>query len=320
MEMKTGAQDNKLEAALEYIDRGWAVFPLAPKSKTPLKGSKGFKDASKDAAVVRSWWKTNPAANIGIATGKISGLFVVDLDDGAEGIASWGEVCRQQGQPQVETLTARTVSEGRHLLFTYPPGDVSLNCSTKVFPHIDTRANGGYIVAPPSYAITPKCRGFYSWLNPGAPIAEMPAWLISAYQGIVAPVAQSIASPIAAHPQARIQQGSRHDSIKRTIRGYAESSIYFIHLWRRAFGLVYKSTAPAAEDLFTVGELFRLCLWAWNEAKQHDQLSHPAAWKMLEGRARGKGDIAFGALGAGIHTLFIPTTQQPNSTNISTSQ
>jgi len=312
MEMENLTTDNKLAAALEYVERGWAVFPLAPKSKIPLKGSKGFRDASKDFLEVRNWWKTNPAANIGIATGKISGLFVVDLDDGAAGIASWEEVCRQQVQPQIETLTARTVKDGRHLLFQYPLADVSLGCSTKVFPHIDTRGNGGYIVAPPSYAITSTHRGFYSWLNPGVPLAEMPAWLISAYQGIV--------SPTAAHPPAKIQQGARHDSIKRTIRGYAESSIYFIHLWKRSTGLVIKATAPAPEDPFTVQELFKLCLWAWNEAKQHDQLSHPAAWKMLAGRAKLRGDIAFGALGVCVHSLFIPTTQQHNNTDISTPQ
>lgn len=316
MEMKNVTTHNTLEAALFYINCGWAVFPLAPKSKTPLKGSRGFKDASKEINQIKSWWKETPVANIGIATGKISGLYVIDLDDGAAGIASWAELCRQQAQPEIETLTASTVSGGRHLFFQYPSGDISLGCTAKVFPHIDTRGNGGYIVAPPSYAITPTHSGLYTWLNSGATLAEMPTWLISAYQGLV--VTPPTHPPAIAPLPAIIPHGARHDSIKRSIRGYAESSNYFIHLWKRAFWLVYKSTAPDPEDPVTVEELFKLCFWAWNEAKPHNQFSHHAAWKMLEGRARNRGDIAFGSPRASVHTLFTPTSQ--NNTNTTTPQ
>ncbi len=319
MEMENNITASKMiEAALAYIKRGWAIFPLAPGSKIPLKGSKGFKDASKEHFKVRAWWKTNPAANVGIATGKISGLFVFDLDDGSAGIEAWAELCRQHSQPEIETLTARTLSDGRHLLFQYPPGDISLGCSAKTFPHIDTRGNGGYIVAPPSYAISKTHKSFYSWLNPGAPLAEMPTWLIAAYQGPAAPAPTQAAVP--AQPNKIILPGARHDTIKRTIRGYAESSVYFIHLWKRAFALVYKVTVPAPGNPFTVLELFNLCWWAWNEARPEEQFSQMAAWKMLKGRARDTGDIAFGEAGDSIYTLFIPTSQQHNISNIPTSQ
>src|SRR5947209_16879997 len=62
-----------LKAALRYAARGWAVFPLAPGTKVPLKGSNGVKDATKNTDQIRSWWTKNPDANIG-------GCTVLDVD------------------------------------------------------------------------------------------------------------------------------------------------------------------------------------------------------------------------------------------------
>jgi hypothetical protein len=80
------------EAALAYAARGWAVFPLGEGSKLPKiakkDGGRGFHDATTDAAVVRSWWQRWPKANIGIRTGEVSGLLVVDID-GESGSGRW---------------------------------------------------------------------------------------------------------------------------------------------------------------------------------------------------------------------------------------
>jgi hypothetical protein len=69
-----------LEAALQLIRDGFAVFPLQPGTKLPFAGSRGCKDATKDEAQVRQWWTDTPQANIGIATGKPSGVWVLDID------------------------------------------------------------------------------------------------------------------------------------------------------------------------------------------------------------------------------------------------
>src|SRR5689334_19897375 len=86
------------EAALEYAHRGWHVFPLhqnghvdkegQPDDKAPATRH-GFKDASVDERQIRTWWRDNPDANIGIACGK-SNLVVVDIDrkKGVDGFAS----------------------------------------------------------------------------------------------------------------------------------------------------------------------------------------------------------------------------------------
>jgi hypothetical protein len=67
-------------SALAYAEHfGFAVFPCKPGGKTPLT-SHGFKDATKDPAQIRDWCKRWPDANIGIATGPISGIVVLDID------------------------------------------------------------------------------------------------------------------------------------------------------------------------------------------------------------------------------------------------
>src|SRR5215831_6974010 len=69
-----------LEAALTYARCGWPIFPLQPLNKIPYRGSHGFYDATLDIERIRNWWKRNPHSMIGLATGLLSGVFVVDLD------------------------------------------------------------------------------------------------------------------------------------------------------------------------------------------------------------------------------------------------
>ena len=69
-----------LDAAIEYATKyKWAVFPCSPTSKKPLTPH-GCKDAKKDPGAIRAWWKRYPDAGIGIATGAISNLIVIDED------------------------------------------------------------------------------------------------------------------------------------------------------------------------------------------------------------------------------------------------
>ena len=102
-----------MERALLYIDQGWAVFPLVPNSKKPLTKN-GFKDATKSAYMVKKWWTEHPNANIGIATGEVSSIVVVDVDvkNGAKGRESL-----QSLKDVSPTLIAKTPSGGWHLYY-----------------------------------------------------------------------------------------------------------------------------------------------------------------------------------------------------------
>ena len=129
-----------LDRALEFCARNWAVFPLRPGTKAPAT-SRGLYDASKDPETIRQWWNDNPHYGIGIATGAVSGIVVVDVDvkGGAPGHSSMLDL----GLP--ETLTARTSSGGWHLYFEAP--DSLVRNAVGIHPGIDLRGDGGYVVA-----------------------------------------------------------------------------------------------------------------------------------------------------------------------------
>ena len=141
-----------LDAALSYARRGWAVFPLAPRSKIPAisktAGGSGVHDATTDETVIRQWWGRSPNANIGLACGP-SRLLVIDLDAEKGGLDSWAEL-RRENAINDDTILSLTGGGGVHLLFSLPDGASIGNSAGKLGTGIDIRATGGYVVVPPS--------------------------------------------------------------------------------------------------------------------------------------------------------------------------
>lgn len=147
------------QAAVDYVLRGWWVFPLQPRSKEPLTAH-GVHDASNDAVLVRAWWREWPQANIGLDVHR-SGLVVVDLDPGRGGVQAWEAVCSDYGLTAFSTQRSRTGSGGMHLLYRAPTGLTLRNSKDKLGPGVDVRGRGGYIVLPPS--VHPNGNA-YSWI------------------------------------------------------------------------------------------------------------------------------------------------------------
>lgn len=140
-----------MEAALGYAAMGWAVFPLQPKGKEPLDGSRGFKDATTDQEKIRKWWGRHPDMNIGLATGAASGgIVAVDVDEnddrGKHGMDTLTEWERGRGELP-ETAMSITGSGGYHILLRV---EGACPCSTNADKAVDIRGDGGYIVLPPS--------------------------------------------------------------------------------------------------------------------------------------------------------------------------
>ena len=147
-----------LAAALRMAAKGTPVFPCRASSKKPLIAG-GFKMATTEEAQIYSWWKKWPDAAIGLPTGTVTGLFVVDLDvkGGVNGKASLQNLETQHEQLR-QTFRVRTPSGGEHLYFKMPDG-VDIGCSIgKVGDGIDIKANGGYVIAPPSLLLDPTGR------------------------------------------------------------------------------------------------------------------------------------------------------------------
>lgn len=132
-----------------YIDMGFAVFPVR-RNKRPYT-THGCLDASRDKIVVGEWWKRWPDANIGIATGsKSGGIIVIDVDidedKGIYGDDTLREWEKENGQLP-DTWMAVTGRGGNHY---YYKSKRKIKNSTGIYPGIDIRGEGGYVIAPPS--------------------------------------------------------------------------------------------------------------------------------------------------------------------------
>ena len=127
---------NVIEAAEQYIDKGWWVLPCLPKSKEPHFGliKKAHLDATNDLELVKLWAKLDPNMNLGINAIK-SGLVILDVDfrNGGEIDLSWDQ-----------TFTVKT-GDGYHLYFqdSYP-GQYRSGITG-----VDVKYKG-YVVAAPS--------------------------------------------------------------------------------------------------------------------------------------------------------------------------
>ena len=132
-----------IEEAERLAERGWRLFPCAPRSKVPrLKGWQTV--ATSDLATIRKWAAKYPGCNWAVATGKGSGVFVLDVD-GEKGRASLATL-EGQHWPLPDTLTSQTgrVDGGEHRWFKYPAG-CEIRCSaSKLGQCLDIRAAGRF--------------------------------------------------------------------------------------------------------------------------------------------------------------------------------
>ncbi len=245
-----------LAAALDCAGRGWHVFPLAPGGKRPVlhgrdrcpgtgpcvNGHLGWEQRSTSAQDrVRVAW-SHDAYNVGLATGP-SGLCVLDLDAPKPGesvppeLARQGVTCgedmlavvaEQAGQSVPgETLTVRTPSGGLHLYFAAPAGVQLRNTSGErgngLGWKIDTRAWGGYVVAPGS--TTPA--GAYEFVYDG-PVAPLPDWLVQRLTPAPPPAAPVTPIRPAAGRSRYVEAAIRAEAIKvrDAVRGQRNATLY----------------------------------------------------------------------------------------------
>lgn len=160
-----------LSAALAYAADDLPVFPLIPRQKEPLAGSRGFYDATTNPETIRRYWRVTNR-NIGIPTGALSGFWVLDIDPGGEEHIRRLEIEHAPLPPTREVITGRG---GRHLWFKYAG---AIQCSEgRIAPAIDVRGDGGYVVVPPSIHENGRT---YQWsVDPAHELAVAPEWLVA---------------------------------------------------------------------------------------------------------------------------------------------
>ena len=166
------ALSDNTSAALKYAEKGKPVFPCNLEKQPIIKN--GFKAASIESDQVQAWWKDNPTASIGMATGKQSNLWVLDIDM-PDGPKNLDDLEKEHGKLPT-TLTQETGGGGYQFFFEWPGNGTEIrNSAGKIDKDIDVRGNGGYVILPPS----PHPSGNqYKWLS-AAPPVPAPTWLIN---------------------------------------------------------------------------------------------------------------------------------------------
>lgn len=126
---------------------------------------------------IEEWWRRQPLANVGVRTGHVSGIVVVDLDPRHGGTAAFAALVRRNGALPVVPF-ALTGGGGAHLYFAYPDTPIA-NSAGKVAEGVDVRGDGGYVLAPPSLHASGRR---YQWKRGRSPqeaeLAPPPDWLI----------------------------------------------------------------------------------------------------------------------------------------------
>ncbi len=194
-------------AALAYAERGWSVVPVhtvhegrcscgrgdcpAP-GKHPRVRWEDAQTAPAPVAQVADWWRRWPGANVGVVTGPVSGLAVVDVDPRNGGDAALEDL-EAGWAPLGDTVTSRTGGGGRHLWYTSSAPLPSVDLAEGV----ELKARGGMVVAPPSLHLSGHR---YRWEPDASPAvrdpAPLPHWLAGLAGGEVRPGRRRADAPV----------------------------------------------------------------------------------------------------------------------------
>jgi len=170
-----------------YRGLGLAVIPAADHKKIPVGKWREFQNGIADA-VHQRWYGAGGAHRDNFRMGFLTGaasigngwkLLVIDLDEkgSVSGSATWdGWIADNELGCEPETWRARTGGGGEHIYFRYP-ADLHIRNTQETIAGVDVRAEGGFIVAPPSRHRNGK---LYQWLfSPfETELAQAPEWLL----------------------------------------------------------------------------------------------------------------------------------------------
>jgi hypothetical protein len=184
-----------ITAAKALAALGLAVFPVAGDCRRPLTPH-GYKDATTARESVSNLWRRNSRANVAMACGAVSGVFVLDVDvKGADGLRTLADLEAAHGALP-ETWRTITPRGGRHVWFRR--SERELRNKVGFLPGLDVRTDGGSVAVPPSR----KPNAMYRWeIAPwDAALANAPDWLLN----VIDP------PPVVRPPRPPIRAGS-HD-------------------------------------------------------------------------------------------------------------
>ena len=267
-EPRPAPSHHALTAAIEYAERGWAVFPChsirpdggctchlghsCERAGKHPRISNGRNGATTDLERIERWWSAWPDSNVAVATGAESGIVVIDID--SDEAAAY---VRSKGLPL--SLEQRTGSGGTHIILQRPETDERLQSTTRVasVPGLDSRADGGYIIAPPSRHVS---GGFYEW-EKGVDPAPCPGWW-----------ADLILAPAFGGGPVDAPEWNPDGELPRTTREMLEHIPADDYTTWRDVGMALHYTDPSEEG-------FRMFDWWSSGSRKYDAASVRREWR-----------------------------------------
>lgn len=158
-----------LAQANEYIDQGWSILPVKPSEKRPyMTNWLQYQHTRATKEMADSWFTSLTGAGVGMVTGRISGVVVLDIESYCS--IPIDELLRRYPTQMV----SRTGTGGYHLFYLYPNGVSKIANRVGIFEGADIRADGGFIVLPPTRHPNGK---LYEWIKKG-PLGVFPKALL----------------------------------------------------------------------------------------------------------------------------------------------
>lgn len=150
-----------IDVVNEYVDLGWSVLPVKPDEKRPyMTNWLQYTRTRASKQTVANWFNGLSNAGVGVVTGKVSNMVVLDVESDCP--YSIEDLLRRYPTQ----MYSRTGSGGYHLFYQYPTNVTRVANRVGIFERADLRADGGFIVLPPT--IHPSGNR-YEWLKRGAP-------------------------------------------------------------------------------------------------------------------------------------------------------
>ena len=219
--------ENTLQHAKKYIKAGLAPLVIARGQKIPLQKDWSARPMPTEYEINK--WFDGTHNNIGIRTGKISGVFVLDVDTRNGGDKTLAALELTHGDLPT-TIRVETPSGGFHLWFNIPQGITIRNSAGKLGAGLDIRGDGGQVVVPPSQV----GKNFYYADGDEGPehrdkIADPPQWLVDAIKLHQKPASRM---PMGYKPEQTLHHhGERNAAIASFAgvlrnRGHSEEAMY----------------------------------------------------------------------------------------------
>lgn len=179
-----------INQVLEYVDNGWSILPVKPEEKRPyMTNWLQYMNTRATKSTVENWFRSLTGAGVGMVTGRISNIVVLDVE-------SYCPTPIEELLKKYPTqLIAKSGSGGYHLYYQYPLNQSKVSNRVRIFEGADLRADGGFIVLPPT--IHPNGKP-YEWVKKGIagafplalldleskPTVQNEGWITEALRGV----------------------------------------------------------------------------------------------------------------------------------------